>query len=119
MTLQLNKVHVYKKVNDGGQAVLVRSSPALRLSHRAEGEPQINIFIQEGEFYTEDGKVLPVERRPKWLGEELAKLTPEAKKEVGLKDDPYAHLSPHKRDGAAEREAARLNKERKLADQGP
>jgi hypothetical protein len=86
MTLQLNRVHEYKSPKDGGPAVLSRVRPVIRLGHRVEGEQdQLYVFIQGGEFYTEDGKLLPPERRPRWLMEELAKLTPEAKAEVGLK----------------------------------
>lgn len=89
MTLRLSKVHEYKKVNDGGQATLIRSNPVIRLGKRVEGEPdQIYVFIQNGTFYTEDGKELPLEKRPKWLQEELAKLTPQVRAEVGLREAP-------------------------------
>jgi hypothetical protein len=86
MALKLNKVHEYKKSTDGSPSVLIRTSPIIRLGRRVEGEQdQTYVFIQEGEFYTEDGKILPPERRPKWLYEELAKLTPHARTEAGLK----------------------------------
>jgi hypothetical protein len=84
--LELHKVHEYKKPNDGSPATLIRSRPVIRLGRRPEpGEDHFYVFIQGGEFYTEDGKPLPPDRRPKWLQEELARLTPQAREEVGLK----------------------------------
>jgi hypothetical protein len=86
MTLSLSKVHEYKKANDGSPAVLIRSSPVLRLGRRTEDElSQVYVFVQNGEFYTENGELLPPEMRPKWLAEELAKVNPKVRAEVGLK----------------------------------
>jgi hypothetical protein len=85
MPLQLSKVHEYKRINDGSHAVLIRTSPVIRLSRKVEGQDQLIVYIQNGQFWTEDGKELPKEKWPKWLPEELAKLTDEAKAEVGLK----------------------------------
>jgi len=79
MTLSL-QTHIVKK-NDNGEPVVVRSSPYIRLN--AEGESPI--YIQNGGFYFAGGQSVKFADLPDWAGDEIAKMTPEAKREVGLK----------------------------------
>lgn len=87
MVLNLGKIQEFNKANDGGPLVLTRLDPVIRLSKReADSEDTTYVFIQHGEFYTEDTKVIPKDRLPPWLDEQIAKLTPEARAECGLQN---------------------------------
>lgn len=86
MTLQLGKVHEYSKVNDGGPPVLTKVDPVTRISCREKGIDPINVFIQHGAFYSEDGLVIKEGNLPHWLDREIKKMTQKAREEVGLKD---------------------------------
>jgi hypothetical protein len=86
MTLALNKVHEYKRINDGSQAVLTNVNPVIRLGHRTEGEDQIYIFIQNGVFYGGERDVIEIEDLPKWALDQIDKLTKRAREEAGLKE---------------------------------
>lgn len=87
MTLNLGKIQEFSKSNDGGPLVLSRLDPVIRLSNRShDSEDTTYVYIQHGEFYTEDTKVIPPERLPPWLDQEIAKLTVAARAEVGLQN---------------------------------
>lgn len=87
MTLNLGKIHEFTKSNDGGPLVLSRLDPVVRLSKREkDSEDTTYVFIQHGEFYTEDTKVIPKDSLPPWLDQEIARMTPAARAECGLKD---------------------------------
>jgi hypothetical protein len=60
---------------------MVRSQPYTRLN-AGEGPP---VFIQAGQFFSEGGPVLKPDEVPDWLDEEIARMTPGARQEVGLK----------------------------------
>jgi hypothetical protein len=53
------------------------------------------LFLQDGAIYSEDGREVDEDDLPDWFEEELAKLSPEAKKAVGLgKPKPKAPSKP-------------------------
>ena len=84
MTLDL-KVHHYKR-DKKGRAVLVRSTPSLRLKN---GDSEA-IFIQGGQFFTDNGE--EVKKVPPWVLEHLKNVKPEVKREVGLASDSVDKL---------------------------
>jgi hypothetical protein len=79
------KVHTFAKATDGGHEVLSQISPYAVLSRQTEGG-SIRVFIQGGAFYHEGGPAYKESELPPWLHEEIAKMTPKARAEVGLKD---------------------------------
>lgn len=79
MTFSL-KTHL-KKTSKSGDTVLVRQQPYARLNC-GEGPP---VFVQHGQPYAEGGEHLTEGKLPDWYWDELAKMTPEARREVGLK----------------------------------
>jgi hypothetical protein len=84
MGLELAGVHVYERVKGTtNQMRLVRTNPYVRIMGDKFVAP---IFVQGGRFYSEGGA--EVEEFPPNFQEELAKLSPEIKAEVGLKDPP-------------------------------
>ena len=84
MTLSL-KPHEYRRDPNSGVAVLTKLNPYIRIRSIGGDEPPI--FIQGGQFMYEDSTVIPKDKLPAWAVEELAKITPKAKKEVGLGND--------------------------------
>lgn len=84
MTFSL-KVHE-TKVKDGS-LVLTRVRPYARIS-RGVGEPII--YIQDGQFYTENGSAVDKKLLDPMFWAEVNKMTPEARKAVGLKEDAPA-----------------------------
>lgn len=64
-----------------GQPVLTRVNPYVRFASGNEGPV---IFVQNGQFLYEDGKVVKEADFPDWLGPMLKGLTPEVREEVGL-----------------------------------
>lgn len=78
-TLNL-KPHVAKP-NGMGQMVLIRSQPYARLKV-GEDPP---VFIQGGKYYGEGGPMLEDDELPPWLDDEIARMRPGARQEVGLK----------------------------------
>lgn len=83
MALSL-KPHEYRR-DSNGNAILTKLNPYIRIRQLGGDEPPI--FIQGGQFMYEDSTVIPKDKLPSWAVEELAKLTPKAKKEVGLGND--------------------------------
>jgi hypothetical protein len=80
MTLNLEKVHDYKRIPGTTQVQLVGSHPATRV--RAAGEPPI--FIQDGLCYSEGGQQIDKEDLPGWFWPEAAKMSETALVECGL-----------------------------------
>lgn len=79
MAIRLSlKTHDTKKLPNGSQ-VVVSAKPYVRLVSGG-GDPPI--FVQGGHFFTEGGPEL--KDVPDWVQEELEKLTPVVRKEVGL-----------------------------------
>jgi hypothetical protein len=66
-------------------ASLVQCDPYIRLKQLGGDEPPI--FIQHGQFYYEDSTVVDKAKLPEWAKEQVAVLTPAARKEVGLGND--------------------------------
>lgn len=66
--------------NRGGRQVLTSVNPNVRLKH-GDDPP---VFIQGGRFYSEDGAEYDEATIPGWVEEEVRKLTPQVRKEVGL-----------------------------------
>lgn len=64
----------------GGQTILVRDRPYLRL-RQGEDPP---IFVQGGKFYFENGQ--EVEELPDWVVEKLKQVNPEVRKQIGLEE---------------------------------
>lgn len=85
------KPHEYRKLPNSELHGLVRINPYLRLSVREENGNQAVVYIQEGEFFDAAGKPLPTDDDvPDWVWDELAKVSVEAKKSVGLVKEPAA-----------------------------
>lgn len=82
------KPHIYKRQPNTDRAILVGLNPYCRLSK--EGE--FPVFIQGGGFYDASGNV--VDPVPDWVQEELNKMTPEARKEVGLAEPSIPKARP-------------------------
>jgi hypothetical protein len=80
------KPHEYRRSKDNpGLATLTKLNPYIRLKTLGGDDPPI--YIQRGVFMYEDGEEIPRAKLPPWAVEEVKKLTPKAKKEVGLGDD--------------------------------
>lgn len=71
------KVHHYVKLPNTTEMRLTKVSPYVRIC-RAAAPP---IFLQEGQVFSEGGE--PVTPLPEWFEEELAKITPKVRDEVG------------------------------------
>ena len=88
MQLQLNRVHEYKKVNDGSRPTLTKINPATRLGRRGEGiDESVYVFIQGGLFFSEGGARIKTKDLPPWLDDEIKRMSREARAEVGLPVD--------------------------------
>jgi hypothetical protein len=83
--LTLSKVHEYSRINDGSRATLTRVNPYIVMS-RGNGEGSVRVFIQGGQFYHEKGEEFSKDALPPWVNDEIAKMTPAARKEAGLQD---------------------------------
>ena len=76
MNLNLNP---HKFVNRNGQSELQSVDYYIRLSQGHQA-----VFIQRGRFYSEGGPELTKDQLPDWLNADIAKLSPQAKKDCGL-----------------------------------
>lgn len=79
------KPHAYRRQPDTNLAVLTQLTPYARFKLLNSDEPPI--YCQGGAFYYEGGEEIPKAKLPPWCLEEVKKLTPKARKEVGLGDD--------------------------------
>jgi hypothetical protein len=70
------KTHVPKRNDPEGK--IGRYTPYVRINS-SEGPP---LFIQGGKFYSEGGEM--VKDLPDWVDDEVAKMSPTAKRECGL-----------------------------------
>lgn len=77
MSLNL-KPHTYRRQPDTDRAILTELNPYVRLSQEGEAP----VFVQGGSFYDASGKA--VDPVPQWVKDNIAKMTPGARKEVGL-----------------------------------
>lgn len=68
-----------------GNLVLTRVRPYARISR---GMDKPIIFIQDGHFYTENGSAVDKKDLDAGFWDEVKKMTPEARKAVGLSDVP-------------------------------
>ena len=75
-------VHHYEKIPGQQQSRLARVTPYVRIAR----ENQPPIFVQGGQVYSEGGQTLT--QLPSWFDEEMAKLTPTVREEVGWKGTP-------------------------------
>jgi hypothetical protein len=82
------KVHEYNRIRDGSRAILTKVNPYICLSKANPEGGSTRVFIQGGKFYHEGGKEYRTSELPSWLNEEIAKLTPQARKEIGLVEPP-------------------------------
>lgn len=73
------KVHWFEKIPGQQQTRLARVTPYARITR--EGHPPI--YVQAGGVFSEGGK--PLEQLPGWFDEEMARLTPKVREEVGWK----------------------------------
>lgn len=73
------KTHEYKMRR--GTPYLTKVNPYVRLFK----DPGPEIFIQGGAFFSAGGPELKKSELPEWVAEEMAKLSPEVRAEVGLK----------------------------------
>lgn len=70
-----------------GEPVLARITPYCRLAKRVEQGVVEEVFIQGGKFFSgENSPEIKKADLPDWFAEEVAKLNPEVRREVGLKD---------------------------------
>lgn len=68
-----------------GHPVHVATVPYVRLSKRNEDKSVDVLYIQNGQFFTgENTPPIKAKDLPEWAMAEIAKLSPEAKREVGL-----------------------------------
>lgn len=72
------KVHHFEKIPGSQNSRLTQVTPYLRLS-RGQEPP---VYVQGGQVWSEGGAD-PLEQLPDWFGEEVAKASPAALKEVG------------------------------------
>lgn len=82
MPLELKGVHQYEKVPNSQEARLVKVNPYLRLTH--QGHPPV--YVQGGAIYAEGGG--PVSPVPDWFDEEMRRVNPKVRDEVGWKPLP-------------------------------
>ena len=75
-TLSL-QVHHYEKAPGSQQSRLVRQTPYVRITR--DGHPPI--YLQGGRVFGEGGP--EIETLPAWFGEEVARLSPKVREEVG------------------------------------
>jgi hypothetical protein len=80
MGLDLNAVHLYEKIPGTDQTRLVRMNPYVRIG-RKDHPP---IYVQAGQVYGEGGQ--PVDPLPDWFGEEMSRLSPKVRNEIGWRD---------------------------------
>jgi hypothetical protein len=74
------KTHIPKRGADG-ESKIARYVPYTRIRGEGADGP---LFIQGGYFYTEGGQHIKAADLPDWVEDEVAKLTPAAKRECGL-----------------------------------
>lgn len=79
MGLNLANVHEMRRVPGTEEYRIVKVHPTCSLSRRGEAA----IYIQDGAIYYEDGT--PVDRPPAWFWEDLAKFSPERRRQLGIK----------------------------------
>jgi hypothetical protein len=68
--------------------VMRRGTPHLSRVHpyvRLYKDPGPEVYVQDGNFYSSGGPAFKKADLPDWLQEELAKLSPACREEVGLK----------------------------------
>lgn len=81
------RVHDYARIPGTHDMRLVKTTPYVRLAR--QGSPPI--YVQGGRVYSEGGP--EVSTVPAWLPDELAKLTPTVRTEIGA-DKVLAALTP-------------------------
>lgn len=82
------KVHERDRANP---SVIVKTRPYIRLAER-DAVPH---FLQDGKFYTEDGK--HVNQPPEWALKAAENLSDKAKKEVNYAGEPKKRGRPTKK----------------------
>jgi hypothetical protein len=77
--------HQYKRRQNSNQAVLIKLNPYARLSYSKTKDPADTevVFVQEGKFYDEGGKLLQ-DDPPTWVADEVKRMSAHQKREVGL-----------------------------------
>ena len=91
MVAHLNlRVHEYKRINDGSQAVLTKINPYVALCHGNPEGGSTRVFIQGGMFFHEGGAEYKKSELPDWLPEAISKMSDRAKKDAGLVEPPEA-----------------------------
>jgi len=70
------KTHIPKRGDAEGK--IARYQPYVRINH-VDGPP---LFIQGGKYYSEGGEL--IKDLPDWVDDEVAKMSPTAKRECGL-----------------------------------
>lgn len=73
------RTHIPKKGD--GEGKIARYTPYVRIRGEGADGP---LFIQGGYFYTEGGQHIKQADLPDWVDDEVAKMTPAAKRECGL-----------------------------------
>lgn len=79
MGLDLKKVHETEQIKGTTESRLIRVHPTASLGR--QGEP--SIWIQDGGIYYESGEL--VKEVPAWFWEDARKITPERRRQLGLR----------------------------------
>ena len=77
--LNLSEVHQFRRKQGGLSTQLVKTNPAIRLTAKDFPVP---VFFQHGKFWYENGE--EIKEIPDPIAREAAKLSVDAKHEVGL-----------------------------------
>lgn len=77
-TLDLNGVHVFRKVPNAQHYALAEVHPAIRVT---QGDN--SLYIQDGSVFTPGGVLVPAAELPSWFHDEVKKCTPKALADAG------------------------------------
>lgn len=79
------RVHDYRKIPNSEAFSLARVDHYVCLSSQ---DPQATVFVQRGQFFDQSGKPMKDDDVPEWAWEQMAKMSPDAKKAVGFTEAP-------------------------------
>lgn len=70
-----------------GEPIHVKTVPYVRLCARTEDGMTQEVYIQGGQFFSGENTP-PIKKAdlPEWVAAEVARISPEVRREVGLKD---------------------------------
>lgn len=74
--------HEYRRQPNTDKAILTGLHAYVRFAKEGDDNPPV--FVQSGEFWDVSGNRLDPDKLPEWVHEEVKKLTPRTRKEIGL-----------------------------------